>query len=719
MAPTSRPIPTQVQVKPAKKKNRGIPTGDYLDSEFLQDNSVPITKKNVLSVACQFYDPTGLAAPLMVSIRALFSEICRDPKCTFKSTLSVERANKFRTAVGEILLTSEIFFPRQIIFNYSAQLYIFFDGSLQGYGACVYTRSNDQFNLISSSAKILGKTAFSAPQSEMAGAVLASRMEQKIRQELFNVSLSSSMFIGDSEIVLKMIAKNDPAGHPVFYGTRLMEILSVSSHENWYWCPGTLNPADLLTRSGTTCKQVNSKFWLNGSFLHQERSSWPIKPCTRLSTSNLPLRTVNVITAAPVNVSQETIVKLLERAQSLSKVSRALTTIHKFCRTWRANPSPPQTWNSVKSSILSSIINCFSKDSEQIIAKNKMKHLVIQSRDGVYYVSDRSFRSRIGVPLICRKTVLAKCIVKDAHEELGHGRDVLQVLSIIQSKFFIPGVRRMVSDMKKSCPGCIRLNKKPFAAFEADVPDVLKTVQPPFSYCQADIFGPVMIHQDGQQLKRWILVMLCLSSRGVHLEILHSYSAQSINRGFRRTFAIRGAPRIIWIDAGLNIVKAGKDLINTEMKVISSLNLKFESIEFRVTLPKHHAGIGAVERIIGSIKNTVSKAITGPNQIKMDDEELLTWIQSVAEKLNNRPLILGTPIGITLTPNHILQGFRENYGDEINPDSPVQHQLSRWKIALNLFNSLWEQEYTRRRLTVSWKHQGSAPQVGDIVLFKN
>ena len=116
--------------------------------------------------------------------------------------------------------------------------------------------------------------------------------------------------------------------------------------------------------------------------------------------------------------------------------------------------------------------------------------------------------------------------------------------------------------------------------------------------------------------------MLCLSSRRVHLEILHNYSAQSITRGFRRTFALKGTHRIIWIDTGLNIVKAGKDLINTEMKVISSLNLKFESIKFRV-------------------------------------------------------------------------------------------------FALNLFNSLWEQEYTRRRLTVSWKEQGRSPQVGDVVLFKN
>ena len=169
-----------------------------------------------------------------------------------------EHTARFRDAVREILLTREIFFPRQVIFQYQAQLFIFFDGSLQGVVACVYTHSGDQFNLLSSSSKIWGKSAFSAPQSEMAGALLASRMEQKIKQELFNASLSPSTFIGDSEIVLRMITKNDPAGNPVFYEVRLMEILAVSSPNNWFWCPGNLNPADLLTRSGTSCTQVNS-----------------------------------------------------------------------------------------------------------------------------------------------------------------------------------------------------------------------------------------------------------------------------------------------------------------------------------------------------------------------------------------------------------------------------------------------------------------------------
>ena len=167
----------------------------------------------------------------------------------------------------------------------------------------MYAHSGDQFNLIFSSSKILGKSAFSAPQSEMTGALLASRMEQKIKQELFNVTLSPPTFIGDSEIILRMISKNDPAGIPVFYGVRLMEILAASSPNNWFCCPGNLNPADLLTRSGTSCAQVNSEFWLNGSFLPQDKFSWPIILCSSITSGEIPTRSINIARLAPDNPS--------------------------------------------------------------------------------------------------------------------------------------------------------------------------------------------------------------------------------------------------------------------------------------------------------------------------------------------------------------------------------------------------------------------------------
>ena len=106
----------------------------------------------------------------------------------------------------------------------------------------------------------MGKSALSAPQLEISCAVLAVRMELKVKQELYNINLKPSVFIEDSEIVLRMIAKNDPANLPIFYGTRIMEIAALSDADNWFWCPGTLNPADLLTRTGSTLEDISNKF---------------------------------------------------------------------------------------------------------------------------------------------------------------------------------------------------------------------------------------------------------------------------------------------------------------------------------------------------------------------------------------------------------------------------------------------------------------------------
>ena len=54
------------------------------------------------------------------------------------------------------------------------------------------------------------------------------------------------------------------------------------------------------------------------------------------------------------------------------------------------------------------------------------------------------------------------------------------------------------------------------------------------------------------------------------------------------------------------------------------------------------------------------------HQLQMNNEELLTWIHLVIDKFNNQTLILGAPLGITLTPIHVLLGFQECYGDKIN-----------------------------------------------------
>ena len=99
---------------------------------------------------------------------------------------------------------------------------------------------------------------------------------------MYNIKLTPPVFIGDSEIILRIIAKNASADLPIFYGTRVMEITALTNSDDWFWCPGKLNPADLLTRSGTTLEQINSDFWLHRSFLPQDKHSWPVKKCAPL-----------------------------------------------------------------------------------------------------------------------------------------------------------------------------------------------------------------------------------------------------------------------------------------------------------------------------------------------------------------------------------------------------------------------------------------------------
>ena len=66
-----------------------------------------------------------------------------------------------------------LLFPCQIIFKNSGKLYIFCWQKFAGYGACIYAESQGQVNLLTSTAKTMDKSAYSAPQSEISSAALA------------------------------------------------------------------------------------------------------------------------------------------------------------------------------------------------------------------------------------------------------------------------------------------------------------------------------------------------------------------------------------------------------------------------------------------------------------------------------------------------------------------------------------------------------------------
>jgi hypothetical protein len=57
------------------------------------------------------------------------------------------------------------------------------------------------------------------------------------------------------------------------------EILKLTSKEEWRFCPGKLNPADIPSRGSKEQELVESKVWWNGpKFLYNPETEWPTSP---------------------------------------------------------------------------------------------------------------------------------------------------------------------------------------------------------------------------------------------------------------------------------------------------------------------------------------------------------------------------------------------------------------------------------------------------------
>jgi len=62
----------------------------------------------------------------------------------------------------------------------------------------------------------------------------------------------------------------------VWVGSRIKEILSLMTKEQWFHCPGVINPADLPSRGMTAADLMSSKLWWEGpEFATQMQDLWP------------------------------------------------------------------------------------------------------------------------------------------------------------------------------------------------------------------------------------------------------------------------------------------------------------------------------------------------------------------------------------------------------------------------------------------------------------
>lgn len=108
----------------------------------------------------------------------------------------------------------------------------------------------------------------------------------------------------------------------------------------------------------------------------------------------------------------------------------------------------------------------------------------------------------------------------------------------------------MVAKELNSCVVCKKLRGRMLNQFMADLPADRTITSPPFTNVGFDVFGPWLIRTrklrgGAANMKRWGLVLTCLSSRAIHIEVLKAMDTSAFICALRRFFSIRGLASLL------------------------------------------------------------------------------------------------------------------------------------------------------------------------------
>jgi hypothetical protein len=148
------------------------------------------------------------------------------------------------------------------------------------------------------------------------------------------------------------------------------------------------------------------------------------------------------------------------------------------------------------------------------------------------------------------------------HEKLFHGGP-RETLNELRSRFWISqGKRTVMKAINNKCQHCKLLKLKPYLMPPMPALPAERTQAfAPFLHTGLDYAGPFMVKQGAENVKSWIILFTCLSTRAVHLETVNGLDSYNFILAFERFVARRGRPNLVISDNQTTLKAASKLLI--------------------------------------------------------------------------------------------------------------------------------------------------------------
>ena len=215
----------------------------------------------------------------------------------------------------------------------------------------------------------------------------------------------------------------------------------------------------------------------------------------------------------------------------------------------------------------------------------------------------------------------------------------------------------------------------------------------------------------------YFLLVSCMSTRAIHLELTDSLNLPDFVLSFRRFAARRGIPAVIWSDNAKTFKAGPKEL----MKIYGA-----ESPQWKYIVARAPWWGGAWERLVRSVKSGLRKTI---GRSSLPRGELETSLIEVEEMVNSRPLTHlseDSTVAGPLTPNHFIrgQGGQKRQGDSLSSVPRSGKELRELhgtlQIALDQYWSVWTQQYITNLPPVVKNHKlGDQLQENDLVMIRD
>ena len=696
----------------------------------------PLTKRGMLSTVAALYDPLGFVSPLILKGRILLQKVCRE-KGDWDDPLPQFVVEPWKLWLQELSYLDQIKIPRSFIppvfgLPIKQELHHFSDASEAGYGQCSYLRLQDEqgrvhCSLVMAKSRVTPLKTTTIPRLELQAATLSVKMSKFLDDQLHIEGLRH-YFWTDSSIVLAYLANKTKRFH-VFVANRVGEILRQSKIEQWAHVPTEKNPADIASR-GATATELDQSTWYRGpEFLWQPEVARD--QVAQVLPDNDP--EINVRATAVTRHSSVQMDKDFQHASSWRRLVGGMTTVFLKWSTSHKNSkmSRLELEEIVAKRLIKAAQNEFLSNPPPPLS-NLMKQLSCQKNsEGLVVVGGRSKKTETNPVLLPKESHLTKLIVENTHKKQGHAGRTTTIHHIRKQGFWVIGFRRVVGHTIKHCSHCIRSHGKTMTQRMSDLPSERTSETLPFHCCGLDCFGPFQVKDARKTLKRYGLIITCLSTRAVHIELLDDMTTDAFLNALRNVIAIRGNIRYIRSDRGTNFVGASRELRRAWVEMskipLRQALLKDHQCEwvFNSATASHTGGVW--ERLIRSARRILNGLLVQTNA-NLTTSTLRTLLYEVMAIMNSRPLSvesLEDPTGpLPLTPNHILtlksSGVLPPPGAFETADLDARKLWRRVQHLADLFWERWRRSYLdtlqKRR---KWQLVQPNLKVGDVVLMKD